>query len=165
VAREERRAALEQRKEALALRKEERELRKQEREFAHPVRAWTMKRSEQLGEKIVGEGVGTLQKAPKEVGREARRVIQKTRVVRIRSGFTEGEQRGRVRLPVFQPGVLSLGERIASDFGGKPPVDVLPQKPQTEFFTNKSAELFLGNKPVDVGLGNNGKKKKELRYY
>lgn len=154
---------LKQRKEKLAQKKEERELRRQEREYQHPIRTKAMRRAEKLGEKFLSQGEQTAQNMPKEGARQLTRAVRRQRQLRIRSGFTEGTQGGRVRLPVFAQGTPGFAEQVANDFGAKAPQDILPTTQPQEFFTNKSAELFGESQQVNM-LGN-GNKKKQVRYY
>jgi len=151
---------------ALELKKREVELRRQERELFHPVRTRAMRRAEKLGERMLSEGEQTAKNIPRVGAQRLRRAVSRQRPVRIRSGFTEGTSGGRTRLPVFAEGAPSFAERVAMDFGTKPPQDILEQKQPVEFFTNKSAELFGESKQLDLGLGSsNGNKKKQVRYY
>lgn len=154
---------LKQRERLLELKEKERALRQREREYQHPIRTKAMRRAEKLGEKFLSQGEQTAQNIPKEGARQLTRAVRRQRQLRIRSGFTEGTQGGRVRLPVFAQGTPGFAEQVANDFGAKAPQEILPATQPQEFFTNKSAELFGESQQVNM-LGN-GNKKKQVRYY
>lgn len=159
TAREERAEAQER---ILELKKKERSLKQQEREYEHPIRTRAIRRAEKLIERNLSEGERALQRAPRQAGRTLQRVVRIQRPVRIRSGFTEGTGGGRTRLPVFAPQQASFAERIAMDFGARPPSEILQTKQPIELFSNKADMLFGENKQIDFGIGTNNKKKIRL---
>lgn len=156
--------AISGRKKILERKKEERELKKQEKEFAHPVRTRAIRRAE----KMAGLGVDRVQQtastATRVAGGRLRAVASRAKVSPTTRRLPR-DKPGRTRLPVFAEGQAGFAERIALDFGAKPPQDILPsQQQQTDILGGtKVTDFGFGNKQYDLGIGNGNKKK--VRYY